>query len=90
MELVHLANKEPNPKTEEIDLCQDKEMIPDPDTMKRDMTIGQDMIDLNLLVEDKKNRANVINREHNQDHNISPPFGALAANAIIATRTRRQ
>ena len=89
MELVHLARPEPNPKTEEVDLSPDQDMIPDPDIMIQDMTIDQDLTDSNLLVEDKKNRANMIDREHNQDPHTLPPSDALAANAIFAIRIRR-
>ena len=64
-------------------------MIPDPDTMIQDMTIDQDMIDLNLLVEDKKNWADVIDRKPNLDLHILPPSDALAANAIIVIRKRK-
>ena len=64
-------------------------MIPDQDTMIIDMTIDQDLTDSNLLVEDEKNRANVIDHEHNQEPHTLPPSDALAANVIVATRTRR-
>ena len=57
---AHLVSRDNNPKIEEIDPCQGKDMTPEPD-MKAD----PDIIDLNLLVEDKKNWANVIDHEHN-------------------------
>ena len=88
-ELVHISNNEPNPKTEETDLCQDKDIIPDPDTMIQDMTIGRDMTDSNLLVEDEKNWADVINHKHNQDPHILLPSYALAAHVIVVKRTKR-
>ena len=64
-------------------------MIPDPDTMIQDMTIDQDLTDSNLLVEDEKNRADVIDCEHNQDPHTLPPSNALDANVIVVIRTRR-
>ena len=64
-------------------------MIPDQDTMIVDMTIDQDLTDSNLLVEDEKNRADVIDPEHNQDPHTLTPSDALDANVIVATRIRR-
>ena len=64
-------------------------MIPDQDTMLIDMTIDQDLIDSNPLVEDKKNWADVIDCKHNQDPHILPLSDALAANAKLVTRIRR-
>ena len=89
MELVHLANNEPNPKTEEVDLSPDQDMIPDPDIMIQDMTQDQELTDSNLLVEDKKNWAGMIDHEQNQAPHILLPSNALAANAIVVTRTRK-
>ena len=64
-------------------------MILDPDIMKQDMTIGQDLTDSNLLVEEENNWAHVIDREHNQDPYTIHPSDALAANVIVAIRIRR-
>ena len=64
-------------------------MIPGPDIMKLDMKADPDMIDLNLLVEDVKNQADVINRKHNPDPNILPLSNALAAEARLVIRIRR-
>ena len=64
-------------------------MIPDPDIMIQDMTQDQELTDSNLLVEDKKNRAGMIDREHNQESHTLLPSDALAANAIVVTRTRK-
>ena len=64
-------------------------MIPDQYTMIIDMTIDQDLTDSNLLMEDEKNQADVIDREHNQGPHTLLPSDALAANAIVVTRTRR-
>ena len=64
-------------------------MILDPDTMIQDMTIDQDLTDSNLLVEDEKNRADVIDHEHNQDPHTLPPSDVLDANVIVATKIRR-
>ena len=59
-------------------------MTPEPD-MKADL----DIIDLNLLVEDEKNQADVIDCEHNQDPNILPLSDALAADEITVIRIKR-
>ena len=60
-------------------------MIPAPDIMTPD----QGFIDLNLLEEDDQNWQIVIDHDHNQDHNIFPLSDALAANAIVVTKTRK-
>ena len=83
--LVPNPKPEPNPKMEEQDHSPDQDMIPDPGIM----TLDQDLTDLNLLVEDDQNWDNVIDREHNQDPHTDLPSDALAANAIIVTRTRK-
>ena len=89
MELVPNPNPKPNPKIEELDLFPDQDMIPDPGIMTQDMTQDQDLTDLNLLVEDEKNQASVINHKHNQEPHTRLPSNALAANAIVVTRTRK-
>ena len=89
MELVSNPNPEPNPKIEELDLFPDQDMIPGPDIMIQDMTQDQELTDSNLLVEDKKNWADMINHEHNQGPHTLLPSNALAANGIVVTRTRK-
>ena len=59
-------------------------MNPAPDTVTQD----EDMINSNLLEEDQ-NRGIMIDRKHIRKTNTLPPLDALAASAIIVTKTRR-
>ena len=54
-----------------------------------DQTIDHDLIDSNLLVEEEKNRVNMIDRVHNLDLNILPPSDGLAGDKIIVIRIGR-
>ena len=74
---------ESNSKMEEPGPFPDQGTIPEPDTTIPD----QDQIDSNLLVKDDQDQDNVIDRELNQDPPIDLPSDALAANAIVVTRT---
>ena len=74
-----------SPKMKQKDLTPNQDTIPIIDMIPAP---EQEFIDSNLLEEDQ-NPQIMINREHSLEHRTIPPFGALAADVIIVTRTRR-
>ena len=76
---------ETSPKMVEQDCSLHQDTIPPTNMIPAQ---EQDSIDSNLLEEDQ-NQQFVIHRKHSTEHKTFPLLDALAADAIIAKRTRR-